>query len=137
MQTTTHRTTGRRRSLRRAVTIDCALRSSLWSGELSLPATDLSVTGIWVETPIALSPGEEVIVSFTPPRCMELEKVWAAARVARIGVSRYRSEAGVLPGMGLQFMYCSDRHLRVLARALAGCPPRLPVRRLPPPLPVA
>lgn len=137
MQTFTHQTRGRRRSLRREVVIDCALRSTRWSGELSLPATDLSVTGIWVETPFALTLGEELIVSFTPPRCAEPEKVWAAARVARVGVSRYRGEAGVLPGMGLQFTYCSDRHLRVLARALAGCPPRLPVRRLPPPLPVA
>ena len=128
---------GRRRSLRRAVRIDCALRSAHWNGELRLPATDLSVTGIWVETPLALQHGEELILSFTPPQGGEDDKVWAAARVARVGVSRYRSEAGALPGMGLAFTYCSDRHLRMLARALAGCPPRLPVRRLPPPLPVA
>lgn len=126
---------GRRRSVRRAVALDCALQSELWDGVVHLPASNLSTDGIWIETPIALEPGEELVVSFTPPGGSE--KVWAAARVVRSTRARRRGDPAAVPGMGLAFTYCSDAHHRLLARALLGQPPRLPHERVPPPLPTA
>jgi len=115
-------TRGRRRSLRRAIAIDCALRSERWERAVHLRASDVSVGGMWIETPVAVAPGEELIVSFQPPSASET--VWAAAKVVRVGSSREGADAR--PGMALAFTYLSERHVRVLARALQGHPPRLP-----------
>jgi len=126
---------GKRRSLRRAVALECCLQSERWEDELRLPASNLSTDGIWLETSIALAPGEEVIVSFTPPGLASHHVVWAAAKVVRVASARREGDAAQSPGMGLHFTYCSEPHRRLLARSLQGHPPRLPVSRLPPPLP--
>jgi hypothetical protein len=115
-----------RRSVRRAVALECALESELWDEAVHLPASNLSSNGIWIETPIGIDLGEELIVSFTPPGVRE--KVWASAKVVRGTEHR--------PGVGLEFTYCSDSHRRLLEDALYGQPPRLPHAREPPPLPV-
>jgi hypothetical protein len=126
---------GRRRSLRRAVAVECTLRCAHWEGERRVRASDLSVTGMWIDTDLALAPGTELIVCFTPPGRSYDEKVWASARVARVGAYRGLTDTAPLPGIGVVFTYCSDQHLRLLARSLEGCPPRLPRRQGPPPLP--
>lgn len=101
--------------------------------ELRVSISNLSTGGMWVDTTLALEPGSEVIVRFTPPGDLSAEPLWAAARVVRVQV---HADYGVT-GMGLAFTYCSERDLRRLARALLGRPPRLPLRiRLPPPLPL-
>jgi hypothetical protein len=128
-----HRT--RRRSLRRAVVVDCALRSDLWDDELCLEASNLSTAGMWVETPIALEPGSHVIVSFTPPGVQRGKRVWAAAEVVRVDAAAAEPDGLQAGGMALAFTYCSEGDRRLLARALVGCPPRLPARCGPPPLP--
>lgn len=115
-------TRGRRRSLRRAISVECALRSERWDRELHLRASDVSTGGMWIETPSPVAPGEELIVSFQLPSVGET--MWAAARVVRVGSSREGEDAR--PGMALAFTYCSERHMRLLARALQGHPPRLP-----------
>ena len=115
-------TRGRRRSLRRAIAVECALRSERWDHEIHLRASDVSTGGMWIETPVPVAPGEELIVSFQLPSVSET--VWAAARVVRVGSSREGADAR--PGMALAFTYCSERHMRLLARALQGLPPRLP-----------
>jgi hypothetical protein len=130
-----HLEKGRRRSLRRAVTVPCTLRSVHWEGELHVAASDVSVTGMWIEITRGVAPGTELIVCFTPPRGDYGEKVWASARVARVGVHRRPPDGRSSPGIGIVFIYCSDRHLRLLAPSLEGCPPKLPGRRGPPPLP--
>jgi len=117
-------TRGRRRSLRRAITVECALRSERWERALHLRASDLSTGGMWIESPVTVAPGEELIVSFRPPH--EDETIWAAAQVVRVGSSRESGEGEARQGMALAFTYCSARHLRLLARALRGHPPRLP-----------
>lgn len=118
------------------MTVPCALRSTLWAGELLAAASDVSVTGMWIETARLVAPGTELIVCFTPPGGAHGEMVWASARVARAGVHRSPPHGVAWPGIGIMFTYCSDRHLRLLARSLEGCPPKLPGRRGPPPLPV-
>lgn len=127
---------GRRRSLRRAVTIECTLRCAHWEGERRVTASDLSVTGMWIDTELAFTPGTELIVCFTPPGRGHDEKVWASARVARVGAHGRPTDTALLRGIGVVFTYCSEQHLRLLARSLEGCPPRLPPRKGPPPLPV-
>jgi hypothetical protein len=127
---------GRRRSLRRAVVVECTLRSPLWDGEeRRMAASDLSVNGMWIDTALPIGPGTELIVCFTPPGRAHDEKVWASARVARVGTCHRPHDTAVPAGIGVVFTYCSEQHLRLLARSLEGCPPRLPVRRGPPPLP--
>jgi hypothetical protein len=124
----------KRRSLRRAVALECGVQSDLWDGILDLPATDLSNEGLWLETAYALDPGEEIVVSLLPPGARPGEEVWAMAEVARIG--RWRRRVDPWPkGMGLSFTYCSRVDRRFLARSLLHYPPRLPARRRPPPLP--
>jgi hypothetical protein len=127
---------GRRRSLRRALSLECALQSELWDGLVSFGATDVSEEGLWVDTPYALDLGEELVLSFLPPGAPPGQELWAVAEVARVGLWRRRSDPGP-PGMGLAFRYVSAVDRRFLARALVGHPPRLPRRRGPPPLPGA
>jgi hypothetical protein len=119
--------------VRRAVALECTLHSEHWDEGVQLPASNLSTDGIWLDTPIALDPGEELVVSFTPPDAPQ--PVWASARVVRSTRARRSNDAAQLPGMGLAFTYCSDAHRRLLARSLLGRPPRLPRSRVPPPLP--
>lgn len=112
--------------MRRAVAFECAVQSELWDDVKHLPASNLSEEGIWLEAPIALKPGEPLILSFTPPGAQE--KVWAAAEVVRRSGRPERAQ-----GVALAFTYCSEPHREVLASALYGQPPELPGR--PPPLP--
>lgn len=128
-------TGGKRRSLRRAVALECTLQSELWDEELQLPASNLSTDGIWIETPVTLDPGAELIVSFTPPGLPDHQVVWAAAKVVRVAPAGADEELAQSPGMGLKFTYCSDDHRHTLARSLLGRPPRLPLSRVPPPIP--
>src|SRR5688500_11940984 len=122
-----------RRSLRRALTIDCRLESDSWEGEVVLPATDISNEGLWVETPCVLARGEELVVSFALPN-RPSERVWAIAEVARVGMWRRRQDP-YPPGMGLVFTYCSEEDKHRLRTSRRGRPPRLPKPRRPPPLP--
>jgi hypothetical protein len=132
-----HVSRGKRRSLRRAVAIECTLQSELWDETLTFPASNLSIDGVWIETPLSLDLGDELIVSFTPPGLAPTQIVWAAAKVVRVGSFRRQGDSAQSPGMGLSFTYCSEPHRRMLARSLQGHPPRLPVSRVPPPLPSA
>ncbi len=114
-----------RRSLRRALTIDCRIECDSWEGAVFLPATDVSNEGLWVQTQYTLSPGEEVVVSFALPNAPPEERVWATAKVARVGMWRRRDDLQA-PGMGLVFTYCSEADRRRLAAFLVGRPPPLP-----------
>src|SRR5689334_22436395 len=115
----------RRRSVRRAVQLDCNLESECWDGIVVLPATDLSNEGLFVETPYALEEGEEVVVSFPLPGDGEPGRIWAIAEVARVGMWRRRGEAQA-SGMGLAFTYFSTDDRVRLDAALRGLPPPLP-----------
>lgn len=128
-----HQARSRRRSLRRAVAVPCRLQSSYWDGLLTLPASDISNEGVWIDTPLPLEPGEETVVSFNPPGQPRIE-LWATAEVARVGLWRRTNDTFPV-GMGLIFTYFSDLDRALLKHSLRGRPPRLPLRRRPPPLP--
>lgn len=129
-----HNQASRRRSLRRAVALECQLECDSWAEPVLLPATDVSDQGLWVETPLALERGEELVVSFTLPNAPSAPRLWAIAEVARVGLWRRRNDPH-RAGMGLVFTYCDAADLNRLSRSLLGRPPRLPVARRPPALP--
>jgi hypothetical protein len=114
-----------RRSLRRALAIECNIECESWDGMVSLPATDISNEGLWVESDVALNPGEELVLSFQLPDTAPEERIWATARVARVGLWRRREDVHS-SGMGLVFTYCSEADRRRLAAFLVGRPPPLP-----------
>jgi hypothetical protein len=124
----------RRRSLRRAVGLECSVACELWDGSLPLFATDVSHEGLWIDTPYPLDEGDEVVLSFTPPGARPNDDVWALAEVARVGMIEPWQTA-FPPGMGLSFTYLNAVDRRFLIDALVGHPPRLPGRRRPPQFP--
>jgi len=115
----------RRRSLRRALSMECNVECDAWEGSLVLQASDVSDEGLWIDTPYSLEQGEELVVSFPLPGEPDAERVWAIAEVARVGMWRRRRDA-YPAGMGLVFTYCSQEDLNRLSNSLYGRPPRLP-----------
>jgi hypothetical protein len=115
----------RRRSLRRALSLECRVECDAWEGSVAFEASDVSDEGLWLDTPYALQPGEELVVSFPLPGDPDAERVWAIAEVARVGMWRRRQDA-YPAGMGLVFTYCSQEDLNRLSNSLYGRPPRLP-----------
>jgi hypothetical protein len=124
----------RRRSLRRAVGLECSVACELWDGSLPLYATDVSHEGLWLDTPYPLDEGDEVVVSFAPPGAGPNEELWALAEVARVGMIEPWQTA-FPAGMGISFTYLNAVDRRFLIDSLMGRPPRLRGRRRPPPLP--
>jgi hypothetical protein len=119
----------RRRALRRAVDIECAVLSAEWMEVAPLVAADLSPLGMWLDSQLPLEPGSEVVVSFTPPRWPKWgAPVTVLARVVRVGLPRRRGDHGNA-GMGLRFLDLDPEHAERLARCLQGIPPTLPALR--------
>ena len=117
-----------RRALRRAVTLDCEVFSDRWDGSVSLPATDLSHLGLWLQTPLPLERGEEIIVSLTPPRWPFSSPLVALAMVVRVGLNRRRCDVDG-SGMGLAFADLESKEVSTLIEALRDLPPPLPTRQ--------
>lgn len=115
----------RRRSLRRAVALECQVLSDLWDGQAPFVATNLSPEGLWLQTPLPLERGEELLVTLSPPRWGEREPLMALAQVARVGMFRRRGEA-TGAGMGLSFVDIDAAQRAALGRCLRGLPPPLP-----------
>lgn len=116
----------RRRTLRRAVQLECAVHSPLWDGPAWYTATDVSAKGLWLATDLALEVGERLMVSFRPPRwpawCWP---VTAFGEVVRVSLPRRRSNRHAA-GMGVRFSEIDP---------VAGAEMELLLRGLPPPLP--
>jgi hypothetical protein len=80
---------------------------------------------MWLEAPVSLRTGEELLVSFTPPG--EFVKLHALCEVRRVGRSSRASDpTGV--GVGVVFTDLSDSDRKRLAASLLGRPPPLPWR---------
>lgn len=123
----TFETTHRRRSLRRHVRFEAELTSTAWDGAVPLLVTDVSLHGMFVVCDLPLAPGEEVAVSFVPPRWPEATPFHARARVVRVALLRRRTDLGPA-GMGLQFIGLRADQCTHLLRCLHGMPPPLPRR---------
>jgi PilZ domain len=117
----------RRRSLRRAVSLEASLLSDGWDGSVPFTATNLSPEGLWLETDLPLDLGEEVVVSFRPPTWSAEQPMRALARVTRVGLYRRKREHR-RSGMGLRFVALDPIESAFLRSSLRGLPPPLPVR---------
>jgi hypothetical protein len=120
----------RRRAVRRPVAIECEVMSDQWDGVVSLPVTDLSRFGLWVQTLLTLEAGEEVMVSLMPPFWPNNSPLVALAAVSRVGMFRRRSDLHA-SGMGLEFTDIDTNESYLLANALRGWPSPLSVNRTP------
>src|SRR5689334_3407434 len=124
----------RRTVVRRAVHLSCAVRSPLWDGIAPFVATDLSEDGLRLCSPFALPEGEDVVVTFTPPRWPEYAgPINAVARVAHVALPRRRDDAlhGAPAGMGLSFLQLDTTSRVLLALTLRGLPLPLPKLQAP------
>ena len=120
--------------VRRAVQIGCSVRSELWDGPAPFLAVDLSQDGLKLCSPLALPEGQEVVVTFTPPRWPEESgPLNVLARVAHVALPRRRTDCVVgVPGeagMGLSFVQLDAAQRALLGLVLRGLPPPLPSAR--------
>jgi hypothetical protein len=121
----------RRFEVRRAVHLTCAVRSELWDGPAPFLATDLSANGLRLCSPLALPEGQDLVVTFTPPRWGDTGPINALARVTHVALprraaDRLLAQPGVA-GMGLSFSHIDATNRALLALALRGLPPPLPL----------
>jgi hypothetical protein len=126
---------GERGVVRRAVQIGCSVRSELWDGPAPFLATDLSPDGLKLCSPLALPEGQDVVVTFTPPRWPdESGPLNVVARVQHVALPRRKSDplAGMPgeAGMGLSFLHIDPTQRALLHLVLRGLPPPLPACRV-------
>jgi hypothetical protein len=124
----------KRSVVRRSVQIGCSVRSELWDGPAPFLATDLSQDGLRLCSPLALPEGQDVVVTFTPPRWPdENGPLNVLARVQHVALPRRKSDPLVgMPGeagMGLSFLHIDPTQRALLGLVLRGLPPPLPARR--------
>jgi hypothetical protein len=120
--------------VRRAVQIGCSVRSELWDGPAPFLATDLSPDGLKLCSSLALPEGQDVVVTFTPPRWPdESGPLNVVARVEHVALPRRKTDPLVgMPGeagMGLSFVHIDPTQRALLQLVLRGLPPPLPATR--------
>jgi PilZ domain len=115
-----------RRSLRRAVRVDCQVVRERDLRLLGDWALDLSPDGMLVVTRDVVLTGEEVIVSFSIPRTRVI--VDAVATVARVVHGRRPSDRH-RRALGIAFDAIEPDVERLLRASLRHTPPPLPSRR--------
>jgi hypothetical protein len=116
-----------RRSFRRYVRLDCQVvreHDFVIIGDLAL---DLSTQGMLVRAKRRVLTGEEVVVSFKPPRCNRIFD--ACATVARVIHGRRPGDYGVCLGLEFHAVDRDDQallfeHLRGMSPPDALRPPR-------------
>lgn len=116
----------KRRSLRRAVSLECEVESDLWEGQAPFRVTDLSEDGLWLRTGLPIECGEQVLVSFAPPRWPSPKPIVAMASVVRVALSRRRSDEE-RSGMALKLLDLDPTDAQLLRATLRGLPPPLRV----------
>jgi hypothetical protein len=114
-----------RRSIRRAVQVDCQVVRERDFKLLGNWALDLSPEGMLVVTNLVVLTGEEVIVSFPIPRTRVI--VDASATVARVIHGRRPSDRR-RRALGIQFEPLPPEHRSLLRAHLRRIPPPLPSR---------
>jgi hypothetical protein len=114
----------KRRSLRRAVSLECEIASNLWDGQVPFRVTDLSDEGLWLRTALPIECGEQVLVSFSPPRWPKAEPLVAMASVVRVSMSRRRVDHEH-SGMALSLLDLDPQDRSMLRASLQGLPPPL------------
>ena len=115
-----------RRTVRRAVRVDCQVVRERDFKLLGDWALDLSPDGILVVTRDVVLTGEEVIVSFPIPRTRVI--VDAVATVARVVHGRRPTDRH-RRALGISFDGIEPEHRRLLRASLRHIPPPLPSRK--------
>jgi hypothetical protein len=113
-----------RRAFRRFVRLDCQIVRERDFRLVADLALDLSTHGMLVRAKVPVLTGEEVVVSFKPPRCNQ----WfdASAIVARVLHGRRPGDPG--PGLGLEFVGVSAEDEALLFHHLRGMSAPEPLR---------
>jgi hypothetical protein len=112
---------------RRAVSLRCQLMSESFEGSAPHQTSDLSASGAFVESDLALHVGESVVVAVTPPGLTY--PLYLRGSVRRVRLARRQSDA-FRSGMAIAFEGVSALDARLLERSLASQPlPALGVRR--------
>jgi len=116
-----------RRSFRRFVRLDCQVvreRDLRTIGDLAL---DLSTEGMLVRGTDRVLTGEEVIVSFRPPRSNRL--IDAMGTIARVVHGRRPTDRQGF-ALGVEFEFLNDEDREYLFERLRGLEPATPARPL-------
>jgi hypothetical protein len=113
-----------RRAFRREVLLRCQVVRERDFRLVSDLALDLSTDGMLVSTEQRVLTGEELLVSFRPPRSSRWVDV--SATVARVVHGRRPSDRGRCLGIAFHAMHTEAQ--RVLFRHLRGLPPPEPGR---------
>ncbi|MCA9602047.1 MAG: PilZ domain-containing protein [Polyangiales bacterium] len=116
---------GSRRSLRRAIDVECDVLSQYWDEPVSLLALDLSVGGMWLDAELPLDVGDSLRLRFHPPRWKSGRPLIVNAEVRRVDLQRRRFGAPAA-GMGIAFTDLNPWERDALRLALEGIPPPLP-----------
>jgi hypothetical protein len=121
----------RRTAMRRAVRMCCVVRSALWDGAAPHLVTDLSSDGAWLSTDLPLDAGDQVVLTFRPPRWPAGQlPVRVRAEVVRVELPRRRGDLRQA-GMAVRFLGLDPNMRTRLATLLRGMPPPLPLPALP------
>lgn len=114
-----------RRSLRRAVSLECHVLAEGWDEPVRYRVRDLSPAGMFLESPLPLDPGTRMYVALRPTGWRGSTDVVARAVVRRVELRRRRDE-GPSSGMGVAFEGLPEDDVEALDDCLRGLPPRLP-----------
>jgi len=115
-----------RRAARRAVDFRCDLIAARWDRPVTSRCTDLSPFGMWLETTLPLTEGDDVVVVFTPPNHRREMTLFAVVRHVVRDDFDLRGQAF---GVGLEFANVTRFEEKSLAGGLRGMPPRLPTAK--------
>ncbi|MEM9695993.1 MAG: PilZ domain-containing protein [Myxococcota bacterium] len=119
---------GSRRAIRRAVRLSCEVVGAHSDRPLPFMVTDMSTTGLWLQTVHPLRAGETVVVCFDIPGSKRA--VMPFAEVVRVTTDRRRvNRPGV--GMALELLDLEPREADALATFLDRHRQPIPRRRRP------
>ena len=116
-----------RRGTRKTVDIRCEIIREDSDEPVFCRATDLSHSGIWLQTSELLRPGEQLIVTFRPPDWPSPFSITVFGQVARVSEGRRQADHG-LTGMGVEFGDLSEAEAEALDACIKGLPAPDPQR---------
>ena len=113
----------RRQALRRQVDLVCSVVADLWDEPVEHQVRDLSHRGLYLDTPLPVDPGTELVLELCPPGCTE--PLYLYGRVCRVDLRRRAHEVRGA-GLGVELLETPSDVEERLRTALHGLPPRLP-----------
>ena len=118
----------RRQAVRRKVDLLCSVVADLWDEPVEHVVRDLSHRGMYLDTPLPVDPGTELVLELWPPGLDA--PLYLFGRVCRVELRR-RAHEDRGAGLGVELLGTPPEVEQQLQRALQGLPPRLPGGPLP------